>query len=98
MVNPRQASVRVGPFSFDRTSYDVRADVLYLHLGDPANAVSFDSSEEGHALRYDAAGRLVGLAIVNARWLIERDGEVIVTPPALHVGAAELGPALSGVG
>lgn len=96
MVNLREVNVRVGPLAFDRASFDARADVLYLHLGDPANAVSFESSDEGHALRYDATGRIVGLTMVNARWLIERDGEVIITPPALHVSATALGPALSG--
>ena len=32
-----------------------------------------------HALRYDAAERLVGITIVNARWLLDRDGRVTVT-------------------
>lgn len=96
MVEVHTLSLRVGAWIFDRASYDAGADVLYLHSGDPAGAVDFDSSEEGHALRYDDAGRVVGLTIVNARWLLERDGEITVTPPALHLGAAELGPALAG--
>ena len=39
--------------------YDGDADVLYLHVGDPAAAVEFEESPEGHALRYDAGGHLV---------------------------------------
>lgn len=73
-----------------------RTDVLYLHVGDPASAVDLDASEEGHHLRYDAAGQVVGLTMGNARWLLERDREIVVTPPALHLGAAELAPALAG--
>ena len=58
--------------------------MLYLHVGDPATAVDFDASPEGHALRYDAAGRLVGLTLVHARRLLARDGRITVTlpPPA----------------
>jgi hypothetical protein len=53
-------SVRIGDVTFDRVSYDHEADVLYLHVGDPGTAVDFDESPEGHALRFDANGHLVG--------------------------------------
>lgn len=95
MAGVHEVSVQVGRWKFNRVDYDARTDVLYLHAGEPTNAIAFDSSQEGHALRYDAAGRVVGLTIVNARWLLERDGEITVTPPALHLGAAELAPALA---
>jgi uncharacterized protein YuzE len=58
-------SVTVGSVAFDRVSYDRDADVLYLGVGDPAQAVEFDESAEGHALRHDADGRLVGITMVN---------------------------------
>lgn len=96
MADVHEVSVQVGEWRFDRASYDAAADVLYLHVGDPTGAVDFDSSDEGHHLRYDAAGRVVGLTIVNARRLLERDGEIVVTPPALHLAADELAPALAG--
>lgn len=96
MADVQHVKVKVGAWTFDRTTYDPAADVLYLHAGEPGQAVTFDSSEEGHALRYDAAGQVVGLTIVNARWLLERDGEITVTPPALHLGAADIAPALAG--
>jgi hypothetical protein len=35
---------------------------------------------EGHVLRFDAAGRIIGPTIINAKWLLERDGELVVTP------------------
>jgi uncharacterized protein YuzE len=72
-------NVTVGSVVFDNVTYDRKADVLYLHVGDPATAVDFNESPEGHALRYDAADRLVGITIVNAKWLLDRDGQVTVT-------------------
>jgi hypothetical protein len=69
---------------------------VLLHVGDLAGAVELDSSDEGHHLRSDAAGRVIGLTTVNARRLLERDGEVVVTPPALHLRAHEIAPALAG--
>jgi YD repeat-containing protein len=74
-------SSRVGDLIFDNVAYDDGADVLYLHAGEPSLAVEFDESPEGHALRYDHAGRLVGITIVNAKWLLERDGQVTITLP-----------------
>jgi uncharacterized protein YuzE len=63
-------TVILGDLEFDNVMYDGDADVLYLHVGDPAAAVGFEESPEGQALRYDARGHLVGVTIVNARWLL----------------------------
>jgi YD repeat-containing protein len=88
-------TLTIGSVTFDRVSYDRDADVLYLSVGDPAGAVDFDESAEGHALRYDADGRLVGLTIVGASELLERDGAIVVTPPQLRVGRDELAAVLA---
>lgn len=88
-------TVTIGHTTFDNVFYDRDADVLYLSTGDPAAAVRFEESAEGHALRYDSAGSLVGLSIVNARWLLDRDGAIVITPPEIRVDADELGPALA---
>ncbi|MGH2355535.1 MAG: DUF2283 domain-containing protein [Chloroflexota bacterium] len=90
------ASVTIGGTTFDRVSYDGEADVLYLHVGDPRTAVDFDESPEGHALRYNAAGHLVGLTIVNARKLLERDGRITITlpPPQLQADTRQLAVAV----
>jgi YD repeat-containing protein len=90
-------TVILGDLAFDNVVYDDGADVLYLHAGDPATAVEFDESPEGHALRYDAQGRLVGVTIVNARWLLEQGEEVTITlPQPIQVDrdtlAAAIGP------
>ena len=90
-------TVVVGDLAFDNVVYDDSADVLYLHVGDPGAAVEFDESPEGHALRYDAEGRLVGITIVNAKWLLEQDEQVTITLPTptqvdRNVLAAAIGP------
>jgi len=88
-------SVKIGNFTFDRVRYDAEGDVLYLHRADPKDAVDFDASPEGHALRYNAAGQLIGVTIVNARWLVEHEGEVKITiPEEVHVLPAALEGAL----
>ena len=47
-------------------------------------------------LRFDAAGKIVGLTIINARWLLERDGELIVTlPEQVRVAPAAIEAALA---
>jgi uncharacterized protein YuzE len=56
---------------FGAARYDRDADVLYLSVGDSARAVDFDETPEGHALRYDADGDLVGITIVGARKLVD---------------------------
>jgi uncharacterized protein YuzE len=90
-------TVMLGGLAFDNVVYDDGADVLYLHVGDPSTAVEFGESPEGHALRYDADGRLVGITIVNARWLLEQDEVVTITlPQPIQVDrgtlAAAIGP------
>ena len=75
-------TVTIGDTTFDHVDYDAEADVLYLHVGDPSIAVEFDESPEGHALRFDAEGRLVGLTLVGARHLVADGKRVVVTLPS----------------
>jgi uncharacterized protein YuzE len=63
-------SVQIGPYTFDRVRYDRDADVLYLATGDPARAVDFDETPDGHAVSYDASGELVGLTLIDVRRLL----------------------------
>lgn len=88
-------SLTIAGIEFDRVVYDREADVLYLHVGDPASAVDFDGTPEGHHTRYGPDGSLVGLTLVNARWLLDRDDEIVVTLPQQTVRARDLGDALS---
>jgi len=89
--------IRIGPHRFDRVSYDEKGDVLYLGRSGAAETAVTDATPEGHAVQLDAAGDLVGLTVVNARWLIERDGTLVITvPERLEAPASDLEPALSG--
>jgi len=90
-------TITIGSFTFDNVFYDADVDVLYLHMGDPSTAVDFDESPEGHALRFDADGRLVGVTIVGPKSLIDQEGEIRITlPEIIRVGSAVVAPALVG--
>jgi uncharacterized protein YuzE len=84
-------SVQVGNTVFERVVYDDVADVLYLTVGtDPVEAESTVATPEGHAIRYDAAGAVIGITFVNAKWLLDRDGELAL----YRVDRDELAPDL----
>ena len=89
-------TVTIGNIVFDRVRYDAEGDVLYLHRADPASAVDFDASPEGHHLRFDADGRLIGVTIVNAKSLLDQDGKIVLTlPERIEVGPEALNDALA---
>jgi hypothetical protein len=87
-------NVTVGNVVFDNVAYDRKADVLYLHVGDPATAVDFEESPEGHALRYDAADHQRRPDRTGRR---DRRGVSAATVPGgRHQGGALLGVYRSG--
>lgn len=88
-------TVRIANRDFDRVDYDGDADVLYLAADEPDLAVEFDETPEGHAVRFDADGRIIGITIVNARKLIDQDGAIRITLPET-ISAADIAPALAG--
>jgi uncharacterized protein YuzE len=89
-------SVTIVDITFDRVEYDSDADVLYLHVGDPSTAVDFDETPEGHALRFDAEGGLVGITLVRPKPLLDESGGLRITLPVPNdVPAGELSPVLS---
>ena len=88
-------SVRLGGIEFDNVDYDREVDVLYLHVGEPSTAVDWDESPEGHHLRFGADGKLVGITIVNARWLLDEDGVIVITLPERRIEARDLGDVLA---
>jgi uncharacterized protein YuzE len=91
-------TVKIGHLSFDNASYDEQGDVLYLHVGERQAAADGEETPEGHVLRLDADGRVIGLTIINARWLLERDGEIVVTlPEQVRVASATLQPLMAAV-
>lgn len=90
-------SVQIGPYTFDRVRYDRSADVLYLSQGDPARAVDFDETPDGHAVSYDASGELIGLTLIDVRRLLDEasNGELQIELPA-KASTDELKLALAG--
>jgi uncharacterized protein YuzE len=89
--------MRIGNIEFDHVSYDRDGDVLYLHVGDPSEATDFDATTEGHAVRYDDLGRLVGISILNPRLLLAEQGHVVITTSEerYEVGPQELAEAVA---
>lgn len=73
-------TVQIGPHEFDHVRYDARRDVLYLSIGEPQEAADSLLTPEGHVLRFNADRQVIGLTIINAKWLTERD-EVSISMP-----------------
>lgn len=87
--------IRVGNHEFDDVVYDADGDVLYLHRGEPIPAAKTLATPEGHAVMLDGPGEIIGITIVNAKWLIERDGQITISVPEhIETSASDLAPAL----
>lgn len=91
------APITIGPYTFTRSSYDARGDVLYLDIEDPSAAVEGEETPEGHLVRFDAQGAVAGLTIMGARRLLDRDGALTITLPQT-VEASQITPALASTG
>ncbi len=89
-------SIFIGPYQFDSATYDAKADVLYLRQGAAQEAASTLATPEGHAVRFDEGGDVIGLTVVNARWLVEQDGKLLITVPTMvEADAASLAALLA---
>lgn len=89
-------TVHVGPYEFDHVSYDSDGDVLYLRRDEQQAAADTFGTPEGHAVRLDKGGEVIGITIVNAKWLLERDGTITITVPSLiETNADDLAAALA---
>ena len=75
--------MHVGPYEFDHVSYDSDGDVLYLRRGERREAADTFGTPEGHAVRLDEQGEVIGITIVNAKWLLGREGKITITVPSL---------------
>lgn len=87
-------TITIGTIEFDHVAYDADGDVLYLSVGEPHEAAESIGTVEGHNVRYDKTGQVIGLTLVNAKWILERDGEVQVTIPN-RVSADALAPVMA---
>lgn len=88
-------TVTIAGIGFDRHEYDARGDVLYLSVGSAEPPARTIATPEGHAVDYDDSGAVIGIVLVNVRFLLDRDGELVVTLPPDHVVAAKIEPALA---
>ena len=90
-MSTEHPGLTIGGVIFDRVDYDPDADVLYLHVGDPASAVEFDESPEGHHLRFDTQHHLVGITMVGVRQDLNAGRKITVTiPEAVEVAESDL--------
>ena len=87
-------SVTIAGITFDSHEYDDRGDVLYLSVASPREAARTVATPEGHAVDYDESGAVIGMVLVNVRFLLGRAGAVTVTVPPDRVVAAQIEPAL----
>jgi uncharacterized protein YuzE len=88
--------VKINGLVFDRANYDADGDVLYLARGETTRATDAALTPEGHGVRYDREGDVIGVTIINARLLLDRDGHVTITlPHEVQVAAGDLAAALS---
>ncbi len=76
-------TVHVGAYEFDRVSYDKHGDVLYLRRRREQGTTDTIGSPGGHAVRLDHHGEVIGITIVNAKWLSERESGLRITVPRL---------------
>jgi hypothetical protein len=60
-------------------SYEPVGDVLYLSAPEDDKRGPAQETAEGHAVRLDAEGRITHVTAINAKWLLDRDGELIAT-------------------
>ncbi|MGI8660538.1 MAG: hypothetical protein ACR2LH_05820 [Thermoleophilaceae bacterium] len=60
-------------------SYEPVGDVLYLSSPGDDKSEAAQETPEGHAVRLDGEGRITHLTAVNAKWLLDRDGELVAT-------------------
>lgn len=93
-----RVSIKIGPIVFDRADYDIENDVLYLHVSEPQEAEG-EETPEGHVLRYSPGTQeIVGLTVLGAQRILDRDGELQITiPESVKASAADLAPALAAI-
>jgi uncharacterized protein YuzE len=74
-------SIMIGNHEFDDVAYDDGADVLYLSVGPPEDAIG-ERTPEGHVVLIDEeTGEVRGVTLIGPRSLREARGGVSVTLP-----------------
>lgn len=74
------ATVHVAAEDLELTgSYEATGDVLYLSASGDEKTVAAQETPEGHAVRLDRDGRVTHVTAINARWLLDQNGELVAT-------------------
>jgi hypothetical protein len=71
-----------GNITFDQATDDGRGG--RLHAGDRQAAADSPGTPEGHAVCCNADRDVIGVTIVNARCLLDRDGKITISIPRAH--------------
>lgn len=89
-------NIKIDGLTFDHGHYDAEGDVLYLSRGETNHASDAALTPEGHGVRYDDNGAVIGVTIINAQRITQRDGYLTITlPHSVRVEADELAAALT---
>jgi uncharacterized protein YuzE len=89
-------NITIDGLDFDRADYDADGDVLYLARGEAQAASEAALTPEGHGVRYGPGGEVIGVTIINARFILGRDGHITITlPHEVHVHEDVLAPAFT---
>ncbi len=76
-----QLSITIDGLVFDQANYDAEGDVLYLARGEAQAASDAALTPEGHGIRYGPNGEVIGVTIINAKFILGRDGHITITLP-----------------
>jgi uncharacterized protein YuzE len=88
-------NINIDGLVFDRADYDTDGDVLYLARGEAQAASEAALTPEGHGIRYGPNGEVIGVTIINARFILGQDGHITITlPHEIRVDEDVLAPAL----
>ncbi len=88
-------TVKIAGIEFDNIEYYREGDVLYLWAGEPRRPAFDDASPEGHYLQFGEDGALIAITIVNARWILEREGKITITLPERRIETSDFGDVLA---
>jgi hypothetical protein len=73
--------LRIGRYNFTHVTYDDSSDVIYAKR-DAAPTVRREPSPEEHVWLFDEEDRFHGVALMEPRERLDRDGGVYVTLPS----------------
>jgi len=73
--------LRVGRHNFPYVTYDASSDVIYAKR-DEAPSARREVTPEQHVWLFDADGRFHGIALMEPRERLEREGAVYVSLPS----------------